>query len=188
MAFQDLVRWIVPREEHFFDFLEDQARVAHEAANVLSRLNGDIAASEAVRDEVAGLEHKADDILHGLEDALARTFVTPIDREDLQRLSRRLDDVVDLLDLTARSFVLFGVTRTTDPMKALINKLVECTKVLTEATPKLRSHQYDDIVEMGRARPGHGARRRYALPRCYRQTIPRPRNRCQGTHAGKGSA
>jgi uncharacterized protein len=149
MAFQDFVRRILPREDHFYGFLEEQSRVAHKAAQTLSKLDGE-GTWEAVRDEVAGYEHEGDDILHRMEDALARTFVTPIDREDLQRLSRRLDDVVDLLDLTARSFVLFGVTTATPPMKALISKLGDCTKVLTVAIPKLRSHEYKDIVEMGR--------------------------------------
>jgi uncharacterized protein len=150
MNFQNVVRWLMPREEHFFDFLEQQTQVAHKAAKVLARLNESANAAESVRDEVAELEHQGDDILHGMEDALARTFVTPIDREDLQRLSRRLDDVVDLLDLTARSFVLFGVTSTTVPMQGLIRKLAECTEVLTELMPKLRRHHYNEIVEGGR--------------------------------------
>lgn len=150
MSIQDLVRRILPREDHFFDFLEEQAMVVHRAACSLPKLNGE-GAAEHVRDEVAAFEHEGDDILHRMEDALARTFVTPIDREDLQRLSRRLDDVVDLLDLTARSFVLFGVRSPTPPMNALINKLGECTKVLTVAVPKLRSHEYDEIVELGRS-------------------------------------
>jgi uncharacterized protein len=150
MSFQDLVRRILPREDQFFDFLDQQVEVVHKAACSLRRLNGD-GEWEAVKDEVAAFEHQGDDILHKMEDALARTFVTPIDREDLQRLSRRLDDVVDLLDLTARSFVLFGVTQTTPPMKALIEELVEATKVLTVAVPKLRTHEYSEIVELGRS-------------------------------------
>ncbi|MBI5538250.1 MAG: DUF47 family protein [Deltaproteobacteria bacterium] len=150
MGFQNVVRWLMPREDHFYGFLEQQAQVAHRAARALAKFNDEPGSLESVRDEVSKLEHEGDDLLHGMEDALARTFVTPIDREDLQRLSRRLDDVADLLDLTGRSFVLFGVTEPTKPITALMLKLVECTQVLTEAVPRLRRHEYNEIVEAGR--------------------------------------
>jgi len=150
MGLQDIVRWLLPREYQFYDFVEEQARIAHQAACALTRLGDSDEASEQVRDEVGELEHKGDDVLRALEDALARTFVTPIDREDLEHLARRLDDIVDLIDLTARSFVLFGVSRRPEPMHELIAKLIDGTELLAKAVSKLRSHEYAQILEMGR--------------------------------------
>ena len=145
MALQAIVRWFLPREDHFFLHLERQAEIAHEAAQVLaSSRTADV---KDVRNQVQELEHDGDKIVHEVEEALARTFVTPIDREDLQRLSSELDTVLDLTNGAARACDLFGVTKPTPPMLALMGVLVECTTVLVSALPKLRAHQYTALIE-----------------------------------------
>ena len=145
MALQAIVRWFLPREDHFFLHLEKQAEIAHEAAQVLaSSRTADV---KDVRNQVQELEHDGDKIVHEVEEALARTFVTPIDREDLQRLSSELDTVLDLTNGAARACDLFGVTKPTPPMLALMGVLVECTTVLVSALPKLRAHQYTALIE-----------------------------------------
>jgi uncharacterized protein len=143
---QNALRWFLPREDHFYEFLERQAAVAHEAALALGRYKEGRTAVQ-VRDEVQELEHKGDAIVHEMLDALARTFVTPIDREDLQRLSKRLDDILDYTNLAARACVLFGVDRPTKPMLAMIDKLAESTALIREAVPRLRKHAYKELIE-----------------------------------------
>ncbi len=64
---------------------------------------------------VQDLEHKGDNIYHQMEEALAKTFVTPIDREDLQKLSAELDDILDLTNGAMRTAVLYGVEKPTLP-------------------------------------------------------------------------
>jgi len=150
MALQSLVRWLLPREDHFYGFLEQQAVVAHEAALAVARFKEHGARAEELRGLVQEIEHRGDKIVHEVEEALARTFVTPIDREDLQKLSKELDDVLDLMNGAMRACVLFGVERPTAPMVALMDKLVECTDVLKSAVPNLRSHRYGDLIEASR--------------------------------------
>jgi predicted phosphate transport protein (TIGR00153 family) len=120
--------------------------VAHDAAKAMQRYR-DKASAVQIRDDVQELEHKGDAIVHEMLDALARTFVTPIDREDLQRLSKRLDDILDYTNLAARACVLFGVDQPTKPMLLLIDKLVQCTEVLKDAVPKLRKRAYNQLIE-----------------------------------------
>lgn len=148
MGLQDVIRFLLPREDHFYDYLERQAVVAHEGAKALSLFkDGNI---EAVREEVQKLEHQGDSIVHQMEEALARTFVTPIDREDLQTLSSELDDILDLTNGSARACSLLGVAKATDSMIILVRNLVECTEVLTTTIPLLRKHAYADIIEGSR--------------------------------------
>jgi uncharacterized protein len=150
MGLQDLVRWLLPKEQHFYDFLERQALAAHEGATALAAFSGEGTAATSVAAEVQVVEHKGDAIVHELEEALAKTFVTPIDREDLQKLSSELDDVLDLTNGAARGCVLFGVTRPTPAMTALTAKLVECTGVLKDALPHLRNHEYSALIDASR--------------------------------------
>lgn len=149
MSIQTVIRFLLPREEHFYDFLERQAAVAHKGAIALVSFNdGHVS---GVRDAVQRLEHEGDKIVHEMEEALAKTFVTPIDREDLQKLSSELDDVLDLTNGTVRAAALYGVDRATDPMMKLIDVLVRCTEVLELTIPNLRKHRYKELVESARA-------------------------------------
>lgn len=150
MGLQDIVRWILPREDHFYTFLENLAVASHDAATALARWKDPSVAPQSICDAVQAVEHRADKIQSDLEDALALTFVTPLDREDLHKLGAELDDVVDLTNLAARAIVLFGVDRPTPAMTKLIDVLVECTMVLKDTVPKLRHHKYGDMVEAAR--------------------------------------
>ncbi|MBK8255841.1 MAG: DUF47 family protein [Polyangiaceae bacterium] len=150
MGLQDVVRWILPREDHFYTYLENLAVASHDAAVALAKWKDPSTSGQSVCDAVQVIEHRADGIQKELEDALALTFVTPLDREDLHRLGAELDDVVDLTNLAARAIVLFGLSSPTEAMVTLIDTLVECTKVLRNSVPKLRKHEYPDLVEAAR--------------------------------------
>lgn len=151
MGIDTIVRWFLPKEDHFYGFLEKQASVAHDAAVALCKLTGQGVDAQAVRAEVQDIEHQGDKLVHELEEALAKTFVTPIDREDIQKLSSELDDIADLANGAARAFVLFGVEKPTEPMVALMKKLVECTQALRDSVPNLRKAKYDALIETSRA-------------------------------------
>ncbi|MBK9386911.1 MAG: DUF47 family protein [Planctomycetes bacterium] len=149
MGIQRFIRWLLPREEHFYDMLEELGRLSHEAAVALARFQ-DLPAAE-VRDNVQQIEHAADDVVRRMEQALAKTFVTPIDREDLHRLTAEIDDIVDLANLTARAFSLYHIDRPTKPMIDLMHQLVRVTAMIREAVPHLRQHRYAELMDEGRA-------------------------------------
>ncbi|HVJ93550.1 MAG TPA: DUF47 family protein [Labilithrix sp.] len=150
MAIQDLIRWFLPREDHFYDFLESQAKAAHEGAKALAKFSSNETTAEKARAAVQEIEHQGDRIVHEMEEALARTFVTPIDREDLQKLSSELDGVLDLTNGAIRACVMLGVDTPTEAMKKLTDIIVRCTEKINEAMPKLRKHQYTAIVSVAR--------------------------------------
>jgi predicted phosphate transport protein (TIGR00153 family) len=150
MAFQDLVRWLVPREDRCYGFLEAQAIAAHEGALALRRFNEGSSAN-AVRYAVQELEHRGDELSHEMEEALAKAFVTPIDRGDLQRLSSELDDVLDLANGAIRAAALFGVSTPTEPMGKLMDILVRSTLILKEAMPNLRKNGYSELSDAAHA-------------------------------------
>lgn len=150
MGLQDIVRWLLPKEDHFYTFLEDLAVASHDAATALAKWKDPKTPGQEVCDAVQAVEHRADKIQKDLEDALAQTFVTPLDREDLHKLAAELDDIVDIANLAARAIVLFGVNKPTPAMMKLMDVLVECTVVLRDAVPKLRQHRYTDLVDAAR--------------------------------------
>lgn len=150
MGIQAAIRWLLPREDHFYDFLERQAKAAHEGAKALSKFATNGTSAKQAREAVQKIEHEGDSIVHEMEEALAKTFVTPIDREDLQKLSSELDTVLDLTNGAIRACVMLGVEKPTEAMKQLIEIIVRCTAKIDEAIPKLRKHQYGEIVAVAR--------------------------------------
>lgn len=147
-ALQGLVRWLLPREDHFYDLLEQHARLSHEAATELMKLKERSPAE--VQNTVQEIEHRADDVVRRMEEALAKTFVTPIDREDLHRLTGALDDIVDLANLTARAFHLYHIDKPTLPMVQLMEKLTNVTQLIQNSVPHLRAHRYTELIDGGR--------------------------------------
>lgn len=150
MGFQDVIRFLLPREDHFYDFLEQQAKAAHDGAKALAKFADETATAEEARASVQDFEHSGDKIVHDMEEALAKTFVTPIDREDLQKLSSELDTILDLTNAAIRACVMLGVDKPTDAMKELIHLIVKCTAKVAEIVPKLRKHEYHEIVAAAR--------------------------------------
>ena len=151
MGIQDVIRWFLPRDDHFYDYLERQAQAAHDGAKALSKFATNGTTAEQARDAVQKIEHQGDGIVHEMEEALAKTFVTPIDREDLQKLSSELDNVLDLTNGAIRSCVLMGVDKPTEAMKKLIEYILKCTATINTAMPKLRKNEYHELIEYTRS-------------------------------------
>ncbi len=147
MSLQTLINWLLPREDHFYDYLEKQALVAQQAVPVLGRFVEPGADFEAIRAEVTRIEKVGDKIVDEVLNALSETFVTPIDREDLQRLSKKVDDILDYVNLTARSLVIFDLKQPTAPMKRQLELLAQSCDVLVEIMPCLRKKQYDALIQ-----------------------------------------
>ncbi|MBI4819239.1 MAG: DUF47 family protein [Deltaproteobacteria bacterium] len=151
MAVQDVIRWFLPSEDEFFGMLEEQGRVGHDASTAFLRFTeGESKQADEVRDSVQALEHDGDAIVHRLEDALARKFVTPLDREDIHRLAIELDDVIDFVNLAIRACTLYGLGAPTQPMKDLAKVLMSCTEIIKATLPHLRKHEYIAIIEDAR--------------------------------------
>jgi uncharacterized protein Yka (UPF0111/DUF47 family) len=154
MAFQDVIRWLLPREDVFYTLIERESEVVAKAARALAEFTRGVSA-EKVRETVQELEHQADAIVYEIEEQLERVFVTPIDREDIQALAASLDDIVDLINLTGRTFELYAVPKPSQPMTELMNILVTMAELLHAELPALRRHEYSKLIALGRVIKQH---------------------------------
>ena len=99
---------LLPRDEKFFDLFTAVATLTVEAAKLLQDLlRADTQRRTAIVDQIKRLEHQADQVTHEVVTRLDRVFITPLDREDIHLLASRLDDVMDLIDGTARRVQMF---------------------------------------------------------------------------------
>ncbi|WP_434425900.1 DUF47 domain-containing protein [Nannocystis pusilla] len=144
-----MVRWLLPREDVFYGLIEQQGALLDEAARALAQLAAGVA-PERVHEAVREIEHRADAIVHEVEDRLAAVFVTPIDREDIQGLVSALDDIIDYINLTARTLALYGVPQPTQPMIVMMQVLVQAAELLRDELPALGRHDYARLIAAGR--------------------------------------
>lgn len=97
------IKWLLPREEHFFVLLSQLARCAHDAATLLVDCVADLDSSSRERTiaKIKEVEHQADLAIAEVYKELNRTFVTPIDRSDIYNLGSELEGITDEIYATA---------------------------------------------------------------------------------------
>src|SRR5439155_20975635 len=130
---------LLPREEEFFDLFVAVATRNKEAAQHLRDL---FAAPPERRtphvEAIKRLEHEADQVTHEVVNRLDRTFITPLDREDIHQLASDLDDVMDAIDGTARRAQIFHLGAAPAPVKVLVEVIERMVAVLGEAVGRLK--------------------------------------------------
>ena len=131
----------LPRDERYFDRFTDMAVRIHESARILNGFFGGEAPVARVADQIKRLEHECDEISHEILRGIDRTFITPIDREDIHQLAVRLDDVIDLIDGTVRRLVLFKISEPTAVSRPLSQTIVQITAEMVEAVSALRKQK-----------------------------------------------
>jgi len=102
---------LIPREERFFDDFVALAEQIRVGAALLEEMLAPERPIWDKADEIKEVEHKCDFITHEIIQRLHRTFVTPLDREDIHTLARTLDDVMDAIDASAAVVRLYQIDR-----------------------------------------------------------------------------
>src|SRR5688572_33512689 len=116
---------LIPRDQEFFTLFDQLATHLATSARLLKELfDQPKLLQEKVR-AIKEVEHKADQLTHEINARIDRSFVTPIDREDIHEMSTRLDDVIDLMDGTARRVETFHVKEIREPALRLSALLVQ---------------------------------------------------------------
>jgi len=129
-----------PRDSRFFDLFEQDSVNLVEAGKALVSMLDDWRDAEIKASAITDIEHTGDAITHEIVQHLHRTFVTPLDREDITALVNALDDVLDFIQSAADAMLLYKVSGPTPRAKELAQIIQEATLVIQRALPILR-HQ-----------------------------------------------
>jgi predicted phosphate transport protein (TIGR00153 family) len=134
-----MLSFLIPKELGFFDLFDEMASCAVEGSNVFLEMldhYGDLPAKvRRLRD----IEHHADEISHHAIEMLHKTFVTPMDRDQIHTLVSRMDDVIDLTDGAGRRLMMYDVKAPTPELKELALVLHHATLEIQKAVHSLRN-------------------------------------------------
>ena len=139
---------LTPRDTKFYDLFEQDTRNLVVSAEKLVDLFDNYEDVEAKAKQLKDLEHRGDAITHEIIQRLHRTFVTPIDREDIALLANSLDDVMDFIEAAGRTAFLYGIAQPTERARELASIVAKVAYKLDEVMPSLRRrNQFQWILE-----------------------------------------
>lgn len=130
---------LIPRNDMFFEYFDRAAAVMIRAAEHYVALVTDYERREEHIAHIRQCEHDGDAITNETLDHLDRTFITPFDREDIQALMMRLEDVVDEVDAAAKRLTLFRIVGPTPPLVRQTDILLRACRLVARAVGRLRN-------------------------------------------------
>ena len=117
---------LFPKEEDFFALFHRQAALVRQSCDMLHEMMERFDDLETRAKRLKEVEHEADLVAHELFERLNRTFITPLEREDIHDLGSGLDDVIDAVEAIGSRIVLFRIDRPTPEAKQLAAILAKC--------------------------------------------------------------
>ena len=137
----------IPREESFYQDFAAMADQLRSGARLLVEM---LATEPPLADkahEIKEVEHKCDFLTHDIIQKLNKTFVTPIDREDIHSLARSLDDVMDAIDNAAALIPLYHIDRVRSGARELARIIADCCDQVKGAVESLEKRK--GVLEHG---------------------------------------
>ena len=133
---------ILPRDEKFYDMFTELAKRLTGSASILQEMFQSPAQLDSKVTAIKGLEHEADNLTHDIIDRIDRTFVTPFDREDIHALASELDNVIDLIDGTARRAQIFRIQKARPAAVVLAEVLARAGSAVEEGVRNMKNAKH----------------------------------------------
>jgi len=132
---------LIPRESKFFRMFADVSQNLTQGARLLHDILQNPANMEPRLDQLQEIEHRGDEMTHGIITALNQTFITPFDREDIHRLTSSLDDVLDFVNAAGVRLRLYKIKTPPSIAAELAAMIVEQSEELAQGVSLLEKNK-----------------------------------------------
>ncbi len=137
--------WIIPQDKIFFNILEQQSDLVLKAAQLFKKMVNNPENYAENMKEMRRLEHEGDEIVHKMIHRLHKSFITPIDQEDLADLTSLYDDVLDYIDSVANRIFMFEVKKPDEIIKEFAGIIEKQVIEVNEALKYVRKMKQEEI-------------------------------------------
>jgi len=134
---------LVPKEKEYFRLFSEAAANLEAAAQVLAELMDDFGELKARARQILEYEHVGDKIVHDIVHRLNKTFVTPLDREDIYDLAATIDEILDHIEAAADAMLLYRIAEPTEYAREQAKVIAQATKLLHTGIDNLEKHRED---------------------------------------------
>jgi predicted phosphate transport protein (TIGR00153 family) len=144
-----ILQYLLPKDRKFFPLFKQATENLVRGSKVLVELvNAPEEKRKELIHEIEQIEHTGDNITHMIFNELGRNFITPFDREDIHALTSSIDDILDLINGTAKRIEMYKVTEITEPMIMLSEIILKGAIELNVAVTNLEGmKRIDEIKE-----------------------------------------
>jgi predicted phosphate transport protein (TIGR00153 family) len=144
-----------PKDFNFFKLFEKQISYAVDAARFFKEVVSRDGVNEDTLSKMAEIEHQADDVAHTIIEQLNKTFITPIDREDIHALTMEIDDIVDMLNTIVSRMRIYNITGVDKNLVEFAEVIEQSVQAVARAIGGLRDIKnvkvvFDACVEVNR--------------------------------------
>ena len=140
--------WIRSNDKAIIDVLGEQAENLLKATSMLVELMTKYESVPEYLSKITDMEHEGDEIAHKLFNIIDQTFVTPIDREDISKLTSSMDEILDSTQGAADRLVLFKIKKPTLYMIEIAKVLLSASQEVYQAILQIRNFKRTtDLVE-----------------------------------------
>lgn len=136
----------LPKEHRFFDLFEQQAAAISKGLELFSELIENYSGRRELTRQIKVVENEADDAAHKIFSLLNNTFVTPFDREDIQVLAYRMDDVMDLVEKVGARMEIYDMPPPTEEIKKMTAILKKAFGKVSSAVGMLKDWKHREEV------------------------------------------
>ncbi len=138
---------LIPKEEKFFLLFQEMTKNIIEGAKLLKDMLDNFENPSESQRKIKDVEHKGDSITHEIIQKLNKTFVTPLDREDIYSLASKLDDILDLIDASASRVIMYNVETIQAEAKSLGFIILQSCQAVDKAVAMLGKKSNEKIFE-----------------------------------------
>ena len=165
---------LLPKETSFYDFFDEHGRLTVVGAKEFHSMVTSVGNIDAKSRRIKEIEHETDVITHRCVEALHKTFITPIERDDIYRLITKMDDIMDFIEAAAERIALYEISVMTPEVVDLADTLVRQTQEVEEAIKGLRDLKHpkkilEKCVNINRLENEADAILRRALARMFNE-------------------
>lgn len=137
--------WIIPQDKAFFSLLEEQSELVLKAAKLFKKMLNEPDKFSTNIKRMKLIEHEGDEIVHKMIHKLHKSFITPIDQEDLANLTSLYDDVLDYIDSVANRLFLFDLTKPDEVIKEFADIIEKQVVEVNEALKQVKKIKQEEM-------------------------------------------
>jgi predicted phosphate transport protein (TIGR00153 family) len=143
--------WVRANDNRIMALLEDQVGILVKATSVLADSISNYSTLKEKNSILKELEHEGDQFTHKLFTIIDKTFITPLDKEDISELTSTIDQVLDATYGTSDRLVLFKIQEPSRYMQELANLLLTASQQIFKAVTELRKTKHQNLLDYCKA-------------------------------------
>jgi predicted phosphate transport protein (TIGR00153 family) len=137
---------LIPNNNQFYKLFEKSAAFLEQGAATLTEAVAHPEKAPECAARLERIEHDADELTHDILVALDKSFITPIDREDIHELVQALDDCLDTIESVTERMQLYRLSEPTDAVKQLASVIRQQAIQIQAMMPLIPGFKYEKVI------------------------------------------